>query len=101
MNVMEFSYLITPIAGAVGGGNAVKTHGTFAIVSGIVIGLLVGIAVITGIHRLILMLADRISVEAQNRHQWIGVLMFLLLPVAQPVVAFAVSSVVVVILFPT
>lgn len=99
MNAFEMSHLITPISGAVGGGIAVKAHGTVASVSGIVIGLLVGIAVIVGLRWLIGVLGDRMSVEAQNRHQWLGLMMVLFVSLALPVVAFSLSSVLVVTLF--
>jgi hypothetical protein len=99
MNIIELSYLITPIAGAVGGAFAAKAHGGFTIVLGILIGLLVGVTVIRSFRWLISALSSRISIEAQNRHLWVGVLMVLFLPLAFPVAAFGLASVIVLALF--
>jgi len=91
MNVVELSYLITPIAGAVGGGTAVKTGGSFSTTCGIATGVFVGVALIAGFRSLIRALPDG-SIGRQKRYEWLAVLtMVFLIPLAFPVVTFALS----------
>ena len=99
MNAFEMAHLTTPIAGGVGGMVAVKSQGTLANVAGIAIGLFVGVALIGGIRLLTGVMANRVRVEAQNRRQWMGVLMVLLLPFTLPVVALTLSSAIVLVVF--
>ena len=87
MNYFETSYLTTPIFGAFGGAFAAKSHGNLAGVLGVVAGVLVALAVLAGLRWLVGVLAERFSVEAQNWHIWLGVLVYFLLPLALPVVA--------------
>ena len=87
MNYFETTYLTTPLVGAFGGGLAVQSRSDWVSVSGMVVGLLVGLAVLAGMRWVGGAIADRFNVEAQNRHPWLNALVFFLLPLALPVVA--------------
>ena len=92
MNVIEMSYFITPIAGAVGGASAVKTHSSSSVICGIVVGLLVGIGLIVGSSRLVQVLPDRWG-RPDKRHEWLMVLiLIIILPLAFPVFSFGLSK---------
>ena len=92
MNVIEMSFLITPIAGAVGGASAVKTHDSFPVVGGIVVGLLVGIGMIVGSRRLVAVLPDGWGRPSKRYEGLMVLILIFILPLAFPVVSFGLSK---------
>jgi hypothetical protein len=99
MNVIELSTFITPIAGAVGGASAVKTHSSSSVIFGVVVGLLIGIGTIVGSRRLVRVIPERWN-RPDKRYDWLMVLILVfLIPLAFPVVSFGLSKLVVAALF--
>jgi hypothetical protein len=95
MNVIELSMFITPIAGAVGGASAVKTHSSFSVIGSIVLGLLVGIGLIVGSRRLVRVIPERWN-RPDKRYDGLMVLICVfLIPLAFPVVSFGLSKLIV------
>lgn len=95
MNVIEMSFFVTPIAGAVGGASAVKTHSPSSVVFGIVLGIFVGIGLIAGFRRLV-----RVAPDCWNwpdkRYEWLVILMVVfVIPPAFPVLSFGLSRLIV------
>ncbi len=95
MNVIETSFFITPIAGAVGGASAVKTHSPSSVVFGLVAGILVGIGLIAGSRRLVRVIPERWN-RPDKRYEWLMVLIAVfIIPLAFPVVSFGLSKLIV------
>lgn len=95
MNVIELSMFITPIAGAVGGASAVKTHSSSLVICGIVVGVLVGIGLIAGSRRLVRVIPERWN-RPDKRYDWLmALIVVLLIPLAFPVVSFGLSKLIV------
>jgi hypothetical protein len=95
MNVIEMSMFITPIAGAVGGASAVKTHSLSSVIFAIVVGLLVGIGLIAGSRRLVRVIPERWN-RADKRYDWLMVFFLVfLVPLAFPLVSFGLSKLIV------
>lgn len=86
---------ITPIAGAVGGASAVKTHSSLSVVGGIVVGLFLGIGLIVGSRRLVRVIPERWN-RLDKRYDWLmALILIFFIPLAFPVVSFCLSNVVV------
>jgi hypothetical protein len=96
VNVIELSFVVTPLAGAAGGLlSALKTHAASSIKWGSGLGLLVGIAVSGAAVLLAQRVAPRFTKEVEKRYEWLLLLILFAGPVVLPVAAFALSSVIV------
>jgi len=95
MTIFELSFFITPIAGAVGGASAVKTHSSSSVVFGIVVGFLVGLGLIAGTRRLVRAIPERWN-RPDKRYDWlIWLVILFFIPFAFPAVSFALSRLIV------
>lgn len=85
--------LVTPIAGAIGGGSAIRTTTGATIVSALAVGAAIGIGVITGMR----LLARKLShLPRLNCPEWLLLLLgVFVIPMALPVVTFFLCRVIV------
>ena len=95
MNVFELSMVITPIAGAIGGASAVKTHSLSFVICGIVIGLLFGIGLIVGSRRLVRVIPESWNRPDKRYETLVVLIVVFLIPLGFPVVSFALSKLIV------
>src|SRR5687768_3192962 len=95
VNLWETSSIMTPLAGAFGGGMAVKSAGSLSTVGGIVTGVLIGIGLLAGFRWLMRAVPER-STIMQKRYEWLAVLtLFFIVPFGFPVLGFVLSRLVV------
>jgi hypothetical protein len=96
MYIFELIFIITPIAGAVGGGSIGKEYGWSICLVGIIIGLIIGVGLYYGVIYLISFLCSIFKLEKSeklNILQWlVSFSSALIIPMATPILSFFLSS---------
>lgn len=91
MNIFVLSALASPVAGAIAGGVAVKVPGFGWLTLGIAMGLAIGLALYFAAIGLGDYLAMFCTGEKLNPVQWLASMTAVLLPMASPFAAWALS----------